>query len=41
VTAIFAEDDVPDDQGAFKEINPLWYNDKAAARERVAALSPA
>jgi NAD-dependent dihydropyrimidine dehydrogenase PreA subunit len=41
VTAIFAEDDVPDDQAAFKEINPLWYNDKAAARERVGALAPA
>jgi NAD-dependent dihydropyrimidine dehydrogenase PreA subunit len=38
VTAIFAEDDVPGDQAAFKEINVLWYSDKAAARAKVAAL---
>ncbi len=38
VTAIFAEDDVPADQAAFKEINVLWYSDKAAARAKVAAL---
>ena len=38
VTAIFAEDDVPADQAAYKEINVLWYSDKAAAREKVAAL---
>jgi NAD-dependent dihydropyrimidine dehydrogenase PreA subunit len=41
VTAIFAEDDVPADQAAFKEINVLWYTDKAAAREKVAAIKPA
>jgi NAD-dependent dihydropyrimidine dehydrogenase PreA subunit len=41
VTAIFAEDDVPDDQAPFKEINVLWYSDKDAARAKVAALSPA
>ncbi|MBE0608257.1 MAG: ferredoxin family protein [Dehalococcoidia bacterium] len=41
VTAIFAEDDVPGDQAAFKEINVLWYSDKAAARAKVAALKPA
>jgi NAD-dependent dihydropyrimidine dehydrogenase PreA subunit len=41
VTAIFAEDDVPSDQEAFKEINPLWYTDKEAARAKVAALKPA
>jgi NAD-dependent dihydropyrimidine dehydrogenase PreA subunit len=41
VTAIFAEDDVPADQAAFKEINVLWYSDKAAAREKVAAIKPA
>jgi NAD-dependent dihydropyrimidine dehydrogenase PreA subunit len=41
VTAIFAEDDVPDDQSAFKEINVIWYTDKAAARAKVAELSPA
>lgn len=38
VTAIFAEDDVPADQAAYKEINVLWYTDKAAARAKVAAL---
>ena len=41
VTAIFAEDDVPGDQAAFKEINVLWYNDKDEARGKVAALKPA
>jgi len=41
VTAIFAEDDVPADQAAYKEINVLWYNDKEAARAKVAELSPA
>lgn len=35
VSAIFAEDDVPDDQDAFKEINALWYSDKDAARAKV------
>ena len=38
VTAIFAEHDVPADQAAFKEINVLWFSDKAAARAKVAAL---
>ena len=41
VTAIFAEDDVPADQSAYKEINPLWYSDKDAARAQVAQLKPA
>ncbi|MFN0096223.1 MAG: ferredoxin family protein [Dehalococcoidia bacterium] len=41
VTAIFAEDDVPSDGVAFKEINVLWYTDKAAARAKVAAIKPA
>jgi NAD-dependent dihydropyrimidine dehydrogenase PreA subunit len=35
VSAIFAEDDVPDDMQAFKEINALWYQDKDAARAKV------
>ncbi len=35
VSAIFAEDDVPDDQKLFTEINALWYQDKAAARAKV------
>lgn len=37
VSAIFAEDDVPDDQQMFKEINALWYQDKAAARAKIPA----
>lgn len=41
VTAIFAEDDVPSDQAVFKEINALWYTDKAAARAKVAEIKPA
>ena len=41
VTAIFAEDDVPGDQGDFKAINSGWYSDKAAARAKVASIKPA
>ncbi len=41
VTAIFAEDDVPGDQAAFKTINSGWYSDKASARAAVAAAKPA
>jgi NAD-dependent dihydropyrimidine dehydrogenase PreA subunit len=37
VSAIFAEDDVPEDQALFKEINVLWYKDKAGARAKVPA----
>ena len=37
VSAIFAEDDLPEDQGAFREINTLWYQDKDAARAKVPA----
>jgi NAD-dependent dihydropyrimidine dehydrogenase PreA subunit len=37
VSAIFAEDDVPDDQKLFDEINRLWYQDKDAARAKVPA----
>ena len=37
VSAIFAEDDVPEDQEIFKEINALWYTDKDAARAKVPA----
>jgi ferredoxin len=35
VSAIYAEDDVPDEEEAFKEINVLWYQDKDAARAKV------
>ena len=41
VTAIFAEDDVPGELSAFKEINVEWYTDKGAARAKVAELKPA
>jgi ferredoxin len=37
VSAIFAEDDVPDDQKLYDEINRLWYTDKDAARAKVPA----
>ncbi len=37
VTAIFAEDDVPDDQKAFIEVNILWFKDKPAARAKAIA----
>jgi ferredoxin len=40
VNAIFAEDDVPDAQKLFTEINALWYKDKAGAREKVDAAAP-
>ena len=35
VSAIYAEDDLPEDQEIFREINPLWYQDKDAARAKV------
>lgn len=41
VTAIFAEDDVPAGEAAYKEINVLWYSDKPGVRAKVAALKPA
>ncbi len=37
VTAIFAEDDMPEDMAAFAEINVLWFKDKDAARAKVPA----
>ena len=37
VSAIFAEDDTPDSEEAFKEINALWFTDKDAARAKVPA----
>jgi NAD-dependent dihydropyrimidine dehydrogenase PreA subunit len=37
VSAIFAEDDVPEDQKLYDEINRLWYQDKDAARAKVPA----
>ncbi len=41
VTAIFAEDDVPDNQKAYTEIDALWFKDKDAARAKVNELVPA
>ena len=35
VSAIYAEDDVPEEEAAFTEINALWYSDKDAARAKV------
>ncbi|MGD9892747.1 MAG: ferredoxin family protein [Dehalococcoidia bacterium] len=38
VTAIFAEEDVPDAEKAYTEINALWYKDKEDARNKVMEL---
>ena len=35
VTAIFEEDDVPDEEKAYTEINALWFTDKDAARAKI------
>ncbi|MFL2647255.1 MAG: ferredoxin family protein [Dehalococcoidia bacterium] len=35
VTAIFEEDDVPDGEKAYTEINALWFTDKDAARAKI------
>jgi ferredoxin len=40
VTAIYAEDDVPDNLKSFIEINSLWYKDKDAARAKVKEVHP-
>ena len=40
VTAIFAEDDVPAEWSGYTEVNAIWFEDKAGAREKVAALAP-
>jgi NAD-dependent dihydropyrimidine dehydrogenase PreA subunit len=41
VTAIFAEDDVPDDMKEYTSLNAQWYKDKAAVRAKVNQLKPA
>ena len=41
VTAIFAEDDVPDQYKAYTELNAKWFKDAAAARAQVNELKPA
>jgi len=35
VSAIYAEDDVPEEETAYTEINALWFSDKDAARAKV------
>jgi NAD-dependent dihydropyrimidine dehydrogenase PreA subunit len=40
VTAIFAEDDVPDSQKEFTALNAQWYKDKDAVRARVNEIKP-
>jgi len=35
VSAIYAEDDVPEDQSVFTEIDSLWYQDRDAARAKI------
>jgi NAD-dependent dihydropyrimidine dehydrogenase PreA subunit len=41
VTAIFAEDDVPDGMKEYTALNAQWYKDKAAVRAKVNQLKPA
>jgi ferredoxin len=40
VEAIFTEEDVPDEWKPYTEINVLWFNDKDAARAKVAEIRP-
>ena len=40
VTAIFSEDDVPDDQKEYTELDAKWYKDKDAVRARINELKP-
>ncbi len=37
VSAIYAEDDVPEEEAIYKEINVLWFQDKDAARAKMPA----
>jgi ferredoxin len=41
VTAIFAEDDVPDGMKEYTPLNAQWFKDKAGARAKVSQLKPA
>jgi NAD-dependent dihydropyrimidine dehydrogenase PreA subunit len=41
VTAIFAEDDVPEGMKEYTSLNAQWYKDKAAVRAKVNQLKPA
>ncbi|MBI1885789.1 MAG: 4Fe-4S binding protein [Chloroflexi bacterium] len=38
VTAIFAEDDVPDDQKEYTELDAKWFKDPEAVRARINEL---
>ncbi len=40
VTAIFAEDDVPEEWAAYTAINADWYEDKDGARAKVVEIAP-
>ncbi len=40
VTAIFAEDDVPDDQKEYTELDAQWFKDPDAVRARINELKP-
>ncbi len=41
VTAIFAEDDVPDSQKEYTEMDAKWYKDPEAVRARINEIKPA
>ena len=41
VTAIFAEEDVPEQWTAYTEIDAEWFKDKDGARAKVNELKPA
>ncbi len=40
VTAIFTEDDVPDDQKEYTELDAKWYKEPDAVRARIDELKP-
>jgi ferredoxin len=40
VDAIYAEEDVPDTQVAFVDINKVYFKDKALARSQLAEVKP-
>jgi len=40
VTAIFAEDDVPDSQKEYTELDAKWFKDPEAVRVRINELKP-
>ena len=40
VTAIFAEDDVPDNWKEYTELDAKWFKDKDAVRARLSEIKP-